>query len=330
MLDQHCALSAIKDCIKADLAAMDQLIQVELHSDVPLMQEIISYLIACGGKRIRPTLLLLSAATYGIASHDNEHHELACIIEFIHNATLLHDDVVDASTQRRGHDTANQRWGNAASVLAGDFLYSRAFQMLARRNNIPVMTILANTCNQLSEGELLQLACANEFQYSEAHYFKIIAAKTAALFSAACEIGALLAKPEDQCAHQNMQQFGYHLGMAFQIKDDVLDLTGDPETIGKNCGDDLAEHKLTLPVLYALSQLNETASQKLKQALINEPEQCLDKVIQACEATGAIEYASGIAQQHLDKAQKACQQAPNNGFRDKLMTLSNYMLKREH
>jgi len=258
---------SIEDCrllIDEGMQCVDDLIRRRLSSDVVLINQLSSYIIGSGGKRVRPQLVLLAASASGLSSDPANPHSahpvtVAAIIEFIHTATLLHDDVVDASELRRGKDTANSVWGNEAAVLVGDFLYSRAFEMMVDVQSMEVMSILASTTNRIAEGEVMQLLNINEPGITEAQYVEVIEAKTARLFQAATELGAVLAGQPDN-VRQGLADFGMHLGTAFQIVDDVLDYTSDSSTMGKNIGDDLAEGKTTLPLIYAMRDGTEEQS----------------------------------------------------------------------
>lgn len=243
------SLSLIHACIANEMRMVDGVIRQSLHSEVPLVNQVADYIINSGGKRLRPMLVLLSAGLFG--NTQAQHHQLAAVVEFIHTATLLHDDVVDESSKRRGQSTANALFGNAASVLVGDFVYSRAFQMMVAVQNMRVMEILSDATNIIAEGEVLQLLNVNNADISDDAYLQVIHYKTAKLFEAATRLGAIIsnAPPQDEAA---LTTYGMHLGTAFQLIDDILDLSGDSEAIGKNLGDDLAEGKPTLPLLYAM------------------------------------------------------------------------------
>lgn len=323
------ALAFAHDLVENDFNAVNNLIKKELHSDVALINEIVEHLIDSGGKRLRPLLLLLIANNLGY--HNNtEHHELATIIEFIHTSTLLHDDVVDDSSRRRHQATANALWGNAASVLAGDFLYSRAFQILARRSNIPIMKLLADVMAQLSEGEVMQLVNRSNSELSEADYFEVIRRKTAQLYAAACEIGAIIAKPNDKLLQKMANAFGLHLGMAFQMTDDLLDYTADAQTTGKNLGDDLAEGKMTLPLIYALQHGNNAQQEIIRQAIAGKGRELIAEittVIQACDGCG---YTLQQAKQQIKQAQHALNAFPANPYRDALQQISDFVITRNH
>src|SRR5690606_12036590 len=252
------------DAVKEDFAAVNQLIIDQLHSDVDLVENIGHYLVEAGGKRLRPLMVLLTARA--LEYQGNQHLDLAAIIEFIHTATLLHDDVVDMSELRRGRPTANAQWGNAPSVLVGDFLYSRAYQMMVAIGSMDIMAILSDATNVISEGEVQQLANAKNRQVSEANYLEVIDKKSAVLFAAACEVAAVLSGASD-AQRAALKAYGHHVGMAFQLVDDALDYTGDAATLGKNVGDDLAEGKPTLPLIYAMRQSEPEQAQLIAYAI---------------------------------------------------------------
>lgn len=326
VLTPHQNLQHIRALIQSDLVAVDRIILNELTSDVPLIKDIAEHIIASGGKRLRPLLVLLAAKCCGYAG-DSEHHELATVIEFIHTATLLHDDVVDQSELRRGESTANAIWGNEASVLVGDFLYSRAFQILARRNNIPVMTVLANTTNQISEGEIWQLMNRHQPDIDETIYFEVIRRKTAQLFAAASEIGSLIAT-ENQEQRKAMASFGLHFGMAYQIVDDLLDYTSNSDTLGKNIGDDLAEGKITLPLIYAKREAG-PKSKRIEMIIQQGGREHLDEVLEIIESTKAINYSLDIAKKQAVIAQNWLSQFPASPFSNALRSLCDFVVARD-
>lgn len=314
--------------VQTDLAAVDKLILRELHSEVELVNEITAHIIESGGKRLRPLIVILMAKALGY-DNDNEHHELAAIIEFIHTATLLHDDVVDGSSLRRNSPTANALWDNAASVLAGDFLYSRAFQILARRSNIPVMKILADTTNQISEGEVLQLTNRGKSEVSEATYFKVIQRKTAELYSAAAEIGAIIATKNDAKYKKIAAHYGLHLGLAFQLIDDLLDYTADSNVTGKNLGDDLAEGKVTLPLIYTLQHGTAEQKQLIQQAIESGGRDKIAEVTAVIKNSRGCEYTFNRAQQEAQIALDALNALPKNQYRNSLAEICNFVLHRD-
>jgi len=287
------------DVVRDDFEAVNNLIINELHSDVGLVENIGKYIVDAGGKRLRPLMVLLAARACGYQGRD--HIPLAAIIEFIHTATLLHDDVVDKSDLRRGRATANAKWGNAPSVLVGDFLYSRSFQMMVALSNMEIMRILADTTNVISEGEVQQLINAGNDQITEEEYFTVIDKKTARLFRAAAEAGAVLATPEPDL-QENMSLYGHHLGMVFQLTDDVLDYQGDAEEIGKNVGDDLAEGKPTLPLLYILKAGTPEQVELVRGVISNGGRELFNEVLSAIQNTGAIDYTMSVARHHANQA----------------------------
>ncbi len=321
-------LEAVRSVIADDWCAIDQLICSELHSTIPLIQEISHYIVKSGGKRLRPLVLLLTARALGYAN-DTENHELATVIEFIHTATLLHDDVVDKSEIRRGADSANAVWGNEASILVGDFLYSRAFQILAKRSNIPIMKVLANTTNRLSEGEMWQLMNQHDPDIDEQTYYSVIQRKTAELFSAATEIAARIAT-EDEKQITNMAKFGLHLGMAYQIVDDLLDYSETPEILDKNIGDDLAEGKATLPLIYAKQHSTFEDAELIRIAIKQGGIQNLDAMTRIINETQARQYTHQSAVQQITQAQQCLEQLPASRFRDSLFQLTQLTINRHY
>ncbi len=280
---------------------VDVVIRQSLSSQVPLINQISEYIIHSGGKRLRPALVLMSGDLAGGVTP--AHHQLAVIIEFIHTATLLHDDVVDASDLRRGKSTANHVYGNPASVLVGDFLYSRAFQMMVKLQNMRVMEILADATNTISEGEVLQLLNVRNIGVSEQDYLQVIHFKTAKLFEAATRLGAVQ-RQENPEREEALANYGMHLGTAFQLIDDVLDLTGDSEKIGKTLGNDLAEGKVTLPMLYAIQQAPTAQAELVTQALLEGQVAHLEQVLEILHEVKAFDYVRSVAQK---EAQLACQ-----------------------
>lgn len=322
------SINTIREPVKADLEAADKLIVRELLSKVTLIQTITQHIIKSGGKRLRPLLVILSARALGF-SGDTEHLELATIIEFVHTATLLHDDVVDESKMRRGKETANAIWGNQASVLVGDFLYSRAFQLLTHRGNVAVMKALADTTNAIAEGEVLQLMNQGNASLSEEGYFDVIYRKTAKLFESAAEIGAIIATPDRQL-QKAMADYGHHLGMAFQIIDDVLDYVADSKKTGKNIGDDLAEGKTTLPVIYALSQANNKDAELIIDAIENCRSENIHGIVAIIKKTNAIDYAMMCAKQQAEIAREALHAVANNPFKQAMLQLIDFAVEREY
>ncbi|MBS0571520.1 MAG: polyprenyl synthetase family protein [Proteobacteria bacterium] len=309
------------------MARVDTLIRARLASDVVLVNQIAEHIVGAGGKRLRPMLVLLAAQAAGYAgTHDVL---LAAVVEFIHTATLLHDDVVDESDLRRGRKTANALWGNAASVLVGDFLYSRAFQMMVEADDMRVMRLLADTTNRIAEGEVLQLLNIHNPDVDEAAYLRVIERKTAVLFAAATRLGGLLGKlPAQQ--EEALAAFGLNLGFAFQIADDVLDYVADSATLGKNIGDDLAEGKVTLPLIYALERADPTQAAPIRHAIETGGLDALESILAAIQASGAITQAGALAQGYADAAKAALYTLPKTAARAALESLADYALQRDH
>jgi octaprenyl-diphosphate synthase len=317
--------AAVRALADADMRRIDQLIRTRLASDVVLINQIADHIIAGGGKRLRPMLHVLAA---GAAGYRGEHHvKLAAIIEFIHTSTLLHDDVVDESDLRRGRKTANALWGNAASVLVGDFLYSRSFQLMVELDDMRIMRILADTTNTIAEGEVLQLLNIGNADVGEAAYLAVIERKTAVLFAAATELGGILGGlPENQVAA--LRRYGMELGYAFQIADDLLDYTSDAGTLGKNIGDDLAEGKPTLPLIYALEKAGAAQAQSLRHAIEHGGLDSLDRIIASIRDSGALERTRDRALRHAQAAREALDALPASAHRDALATLADYSVQR--
>ncbi len=325
----HSTLAAItQDPIANDLAATDALLLSEIDSRVPLIKTIATHLIGSGGKRLRPRLVLLAARCLGY-NEGTEHLELATVIEFIHSATLLHDDVIDHSTQRRGEATVNAIWDNTAAVLVGDFLYSRAFQILARRSNVPVMRVLANATNRLSEAEILQLSLTTNPDISEQDYFDVISGKTAELYAAAAEIGAIIAT-NDIKARENLRLFGWQLGMAFQIIDDVLDYSAKQQQLGKNLGDDLSEGKTTLPIIMALKNATPAQQVILRHAIQTADKNQLSAVLTILTETNALQNCAAIAYEFIAKANSQLNNINESPFKKALLQLTDFVLHREY
>jgi octaprenyl-diphosphate synthase len=327
MIKTESPIAAIRDLVQGDFNRVNQLIMTSLYSDVELICEISHYIINSGGKRLRPLLVLLSARA--LNCQQEQHISLATIIEFIHTATLLHDDVVDGSEQRRNRKTANAVYGNAASVLVGDFLYSRAFQMMAEINNSEIIHVLANTTNTIAEGEVLQLLYRNNAAATEADYFNVIRCKTAKLFEAATQLGAIIA--EATASQQTaMVKYGLHLGLAYQLIDDVLDYTSDTETLGKNLGDDLAEGKPTLPLIYTLQNGTEAERKLIQKAIEKSSLEDLPQILDAIRNSGALDYAKSLAQGEIDIAISALNVVPKSDYRDALINLAHFAVEREY
>ncbi|MCL6269468.1 octaprenyl diphosphate synthase [Sansalvadorimonas sp. 2012CJ34-2] len=324
-MTQNDAIRRIYATVHDEFQAVNACIMEQLHSDVALVEQIGHYIIDAGGKRLRPLLVLLSAGACGYKG--DRQIPLATIIEFLHTATLLHDDVVDESELRRGRATANDRWGNAPSVLVGDFLYSRAFQMMVRIGVMDVMTTLANATNVIAEGEVMQLMNIHEPDISEAQYMDVIRCKTAMLFEASTHTAALLADaPEEQI--KALQDYGNHLGLAFQLVDDLLDYTGDSETMGKNVGDDLAEGKPTLPLIQTIASGTHEQTELVRKAIRNGGLEQLDDVMNAVRASGALDYTASRAREEAEKAVAAASTLPDSDYRQALIELAKLSVSR--
>ena len=313
------------DFLAADMRAVDAVIRRRLNSEVALIGTVAEHIIGSGGKRLRPALLLLSAGAFGYQG--SHHHQLAAVVEFIHTATLLHDDVVDASDMRRGKATANALFGNAASVLVGDFVYSRAFQMMVEVDSMRVMQVLAEATNIISEGEVLQLMNCHDPEIEEESYLQVIRFKTAKLFEASTRLGAILGGA-DQTQETAMAHYGMHLGTAFQLIDDVLDYSGDNRDTGKNVGDDLAEGKPTLPLLYTIKHGNAEERALVKRAIERGGLEELPQVIAAIERTGALQYTRAQAEAEARAAQTALECVPNSKQREYLLQLASFAVSR--
>lgn len=319
-------LATIRQPILADLKQLDAFILDELHSDISLIQTVIDHIVKSGGKRLRPLVVLLFAKAAGYTGAI-EHVELAAIIEFVHTATLLHDDVIDNSLLRRGQDTANALYGNQASVLVGDFLYSRSFQILTRRSNVPLMQVLANTTNAIAEGEVLQLMNCNNPHITETDYYRVIERKTAKLFESACEIGAML---NTTSAYQDAARiYGLQIGYAFQIIDDALDYSGSALQIGKNIGDDLAEGKPTLPLIYTLRHADKVLKEKIHYSITEGSKQYLTDIIDAMHDCQAFDYCIQKTREHLTLAQTALTHFPDSPYRQALIHLLQFVVDRK-
>jgi len=317
--------------ISPDLKALDEVIRRRLASEVVLIDQIASYIIQSGGKRVRPALLLLVAKALGHGKEIPHALELAAVVEFIHTATLLHDDVVDESTMRRGKQTANAAFGNAASVLVGDFLYSRAFQMMVAPNDIRVMQILSNATNTIAEGEVLQLLNMNDPEVDESSYLQVIRYKTAKLFEASAELGALIAQASD-IERELAAAFGRHIGTAFQLMDDLLDYTANPNEMGKNVGDDLREGKPTLPLIYLMEKGNPEQRLLAREAISQNdelPENVFEQILDGIQKSGALEYTQEAAKREVHLALNTIKDFPSNPASDSLRALCEYSLTRQ-
>jgi octaprenyl-diphosphate synthase len=311
-------LEQLYNLIGSDMKAVDAVIRARLHSDVALVQQVAEYIISAGGKRLRPALVLLSAGALGYRGV--LHHELAAIVELIHTSTLLHDDVVDESDLRRGRETANALFGNAASVLVGDFLYSRTFQMMVDIDDMRVMRVLSNATNVIAEGEVLQLMNCHDANVDEASYLQVIRYKTAKLFEAAGQLGAIIAGASAQ-TERCMADYGMHLGTAFQLIDDVLDYSGAEVETGKHLGDDLAEGKPTLPLIYVMQNGNAEQSACVRHAIESGGRDDFPAVLAAIRATGALEHTQMRARAEAELAINALDEIPASTYKDSLLEL---------
>ena len=319
-------IADIRACVADEFERVNQLIIDQLQSNVELVENIGHYIVDAGGKRLRPLLALLAAKALDEA--DDQAVTFAAVVEFIHTATLLHDDVVDISTLRRGRPTANAHFGNASSVLVGDFIYTRAFQLMVQLANMELLNHMADTTNVIAEGEVLQLVRAGNPSITEAQYLEVIERKTAALFAAACKGPAIL-KGHPVEVQEAMENYGRHLGIAFQMIDDVLDYTGDPETTGKQVGDDLNEGKPTLPLIHTMTAGSDDDSTLIKSALSNKSSEQLDEVIAAVKRSGGIDYTQDQAQMHRQYALSSLNHLPDSSATSALAALADLAIDRQ-
>lgn len=322
-MDQKAVFSTVAD----DFAAVNQTILTQLESRVPLVEKIAEYIIGSGGKRLRPLLALLAGGLCG--QIDSRHHKLAAVIEFLHTATLLHDDVVDTSDLRRGRPTANAKWGNAPSVLVGDFLYARAFELLVDIGQMPVMNRLAVATRTIAEGEVLQLMNVRNPEASEDQYMEVIKGKTAVLFQASSETAALLSG-QTEAEAERMAAYGLNLGLAFQLVDDVLDYDGDTEKLGKNVGDDLAEGKPTLPLIHAMAHASETEARLIRQAIRKGGLDNLEAVVDIVHRCGSIDYVKDKAADHAALALTQLDTFADSSYKEALVALTRIAVDRDN
>jgi len=311
--------------VAEDMRRVDEVIGRRLESDVPLVREVAQYIVASGGKRLRPAVLLLAAGAAGYRGGKARLHDLAAVLEFIHTATLLHDDVVDESHLRRGRNTANAAFGNAAAVLVGDFLYSRAFQMMVEVGDMRVMSVLAEATNTIAAGEVMQLMGSHDPEVDEARYLEVIRRKTAKLFEAAARLGGVVARSGDE---ERLATYGMHVGTAFQLIDDVLDYSGDEATIGKSLGDDLAEGKPTLPLIRVLRTGTPEQAMVVRRAIVDGGRGDFAAVLGAIRACGALDYARAAAQREVDVASEALASLPASEFKRSLLELASFSVTR--
>jgi octaprenyl-diphosphate synthase len=320
-------LEPVQSLIADEMRAVDEVIRARLHSDVPLVRQVSEYIVSAGGKRLRPALVILAAGACGYSG--NAHYALAAVVEFIHTATLLHDDVVDESELRRGRATANSIFGNPASVLVGDFLYSRAFQMMVELKDVRVMEVLANATNTIAEGEVLQLLNCHDPEVSEEHYLRVIRCKTARLFEAAGQLGAIVSHASRE-VEEGLAHFGMHVGTAFQLIDDVLDYSGDHARTGKNVGDDLAEGKPTLPLIHAMRNGSAEQSRVIRAAIEGGGLTEFGPVLAAIGETGALDYARRQAEAESRRAVAALEALPHSPYRESLLQLAAFAVSRSY
>jgi len=317
----------IQALIADDMGDVNSLIQKRLQSDVVLINQLSHYIIGNGGKRLRPMLALLTARACGYKGQ--QHVDIAAIVEFIHTATLLHDDVVDESDMRRGKDTANNIWGNQAAVLVGDFLYSRSFEMMVDVGEMRVMQILSQATNVIAEGEVLQLLNCNDADTTEARYLEVIYSKTAKLFEAASQLGAILAK-RPTYEEKAMADYGMHLGTAFQVIDDILDYSASADEMGKNVGDDLAEGKPTLPLIIALQRSEGEEAQMIRSAIEEGGLDRIDEILTVINKTGALDYAYNVAENEIKLAVESLSHLESSPEKTALTELAWFSIQRHH
>jgi len=321
------SFESVKALVEDDLRRVDDVVRERLASDVVLVNQVSQYIVDSGGKRLRPLVVVVAARACGCS--DLRHAEAAAIIEFIHTATLLHDDVVDNSKLRRGRDTANEVWGNEASVLVGDYVYSRSFEMMVSLGNMRIMDVMAHATNKIAEGEVLQLMNANDPDTTEERYFDVIYRKTAKLFESGTQVAAILAGVGPHL-EASMARYGKHLGTAFQLVDDVLDYRSDQEQLGKNLGDDLAEGKPTLPLIYALRMGNEEQRRIIRASIEEGSTRDLERVTAAIESTGGLAYTARLARREAALAIEALAELPDSAYKQALRELADFAVERTY
>lgn len=320
-------IDRIKALVSEDFDAVNHLIIDKIQSQVGLIDDLSKHLIQSGGKRLRPLIVLLSS--HACNYHGKDHIRMAAVVEFFHTATLLHDDVVDESTLRRGRETANSIWGSKASILVGDYLFTQSFEVMVEVNNTELLKLISNTSHQICCGEVKQLSNRHNPSLSFEDYFEVIKAKTALLFAAASETGAHLAGKDKQ-TQERLYAYGLHLGNAFQLIDDALDYCSDAETMGKNVGDDLADGKATLPLLHALEHGNALQKEQIKESLLKGTLDYLPEIKQAIKETGAIEFTHNFARKEIDLAIDALQILPDSAYKEAMVELAYFALNRMH
>jgi octaprenyl-diphosphate synthase len=329
MNEEKSLIEEVRSLLQMDWQEMNREIRVQLDTDVGLINSISHYIINSGGKRLRPLIVLLSSRACGIDQHNRSRILAAAMIEFIHTATLLHDDVVDASDTRRGVKTAHRNFGNESTILVGDFLYSRAFQMMVQIGQMRVMEIMANTTNTIAEGEVLQLIHCGNPDITETEYMDVIYRKTGKLFEAGVSIGAVLAD-QSQIVESSLTEYGRHLGIAFQLIDDIFDYSSSVEIMGKNIGDDLAEGKPTLPLIYALERCNSQEQLMIREAIENKNSKDSEQIIECIKSCGALALATEKAKATSEKAIKALEDLPESQYKDALIKLARFSTDRTY
>ncbi|AHE67714.1 polyprenyl synthetase family protein [Legionella oakridgensis] len=321
------AIRRLRMLVSEDFDAVNTLILEKIQSEISLIDNLTHHIVQSGGKRLRPLLVLLASHACGYKGKD--HINLAAMIEFFHTATLLHDDVIDGSTLRRGQETANEIWGSKASILVGDYLFIQYMQLMISVGDLNIMRLLTNISHQISCGEIKQLANRHNHSLTIEEYFDIIRSKTSLLFAASASMGALISHA-DETIYNGLYTYGLHLGNAFQLIDDALDYCADVKTLGKNIGDDLADGKATLPLLHVLKHDTTSRQDKIKESLKKGTLQYLPEILEAIEATGAIDYTRSIAATEVDKALSALQVIPDSVYKEALADLAQYAIQRDH
>lgn len=323
-------LNNVKNILTDDIEKFNKLIVDSLNSQIPTVNQISHYIINSGGKRLRPLILLLIAKACGYNSKiNNSDINMAAVIEFIHTATLLHDDVVDDSLQRRGKKTANNIWGNQTAVLVGDFLYSRSFQMMTKENNPKIMQILADATNSIAEGEILQLLNRQQPNISEENYYNVIKYKTAKLFEAASELAAVISNCSENM-QKTIAKFGMHFGMAYQIVDDILDYTSNPSELGKNIGDDLKSGNPTLPIIYLINNSSGSTKELLTNSILHKNFENLDEIQKLILDSNAIQYSKNIAKQEIEQAKLCISELEDSVYVKSCLELCDFILNRKN